>query len=1504
MPSGKEKPNIRGLIERILEPNSSIKDPISRQQARITTLTSLILTGGSILVVIVGLFLGFPASLVIGFFILALAMAAACITGRSENFLIGSNILVGGIILAGFLTASAFPEGTTIIVILMSTVVPAFTLGIMLLPFIALVIIAVVVLITVGILPLMASITPGTELLIYIGLIIIEAIFLMVARLKDISDSLQQDEIGSLRGRLEERLEERTRYSKIASEIAQDLFSATSLEKLSDEAVTSIVSRFGFTFAGFYLVDNTSRKLTLQAGQGSEAERMLRAGSTINFGPPSLLGWVAENKQQHLTTRIAEDPLHLESELISGNQSELGIPVISGDRLLGVLDVQSARSTVFDNETIVVLQMLANQMAAAIQKVRSLEVEQGSVQELIGVYQAGYRVDQAISDGQVFQVTQELLSKTPYVSLLLISDGKGLRLVTKSDSRQSESVPLANSITVSIEELAPILTSDIFIGEGARLNSLPYNLVSILRQLQIFSAALLPLRQKSATTGVLIIGTREKTPLVQTNIQPYTNFVTQIGVTLDRIAEKQRRDLQISEMDISSRVSSLITKARTDKDVLKAVQELFQAESTSAILLVSSSDQLNVTSHDLREEIASKLAGPVNISASEVYRQLGNRVLVEEVSHLTALYYARHHPELQNFIANEASKLPDLHPDLIKLIEAAQFNSTALIPIVHNENLESLIIVGTESESPLSPSVSSCSAITDLIISTFDRIRGEQAFENRLNEENSRLLEETRTRAIQLQAATEVAKATTDVEIFYAVQKLFQGTPSSTILLTTEKNNLRVSSSANLSLEKQMEGLPEWLNISSRELYNQLGNHVLVEETSKLFALHYAQFHPELQKFIGDEAGKLPTLSVEIVKLIEAAQFTNVALIPIVRNEEMVDLIIVGTKDEKSLTPLISSYTGVSELVTATFGRVRNELAVEHRLNEDETIILMNQEITSIRDLPTLYSTLHTHIRQILGDVSFLVALYESNTNSIQIPYMYEKGVEELAASNKIEPFPIGEGLISILIRTKQPLMLVEDTERRAAALGAKIVGKTAKSWLGTPLIISDEAVGSLVVQDVEREFAFDENDLRLLTNLSTQVAGAIHNARLLEQMRSRAIQLQTAAEVARDISGSLDLSELLSKAVTLIRDRFNYYHASIFLIDAMNEFATIREATGEAGMQMKRAGHKLKVGSKSIVGYVTGSGEPLTVNDTSRDATYYANPLLPETRAEVAIPLKVGLRVLGALDVQSTRPYSFGDEDISVLRILADQMAIAVINSELFADTQEHLSQHRLLHHVTTAAASGTTLEESLNSATQGLQVTLGGDRVSILLADKSKKLLRVRAFAGYSEEIAELEIPFDEGITGWVATHLQLQRINDVSQDPRYVQVGSNVRSELAVPLSYRGDLLGVLNVESDQAGAYNENDEEMLGTLAGSLAAIISNARLIDQVRRQVDHERMLFEVTSKIRRSTDMQTIMATTTGELSKVLGARRAEIKIGLKETQPQASHEEINTAPAIGDSA
>ena len=158
--------------------------------------------------------------------------------------------------------------------------------------------------------------------------------------------------------------------------------------------------------------------------------------------------------------------------------------------------------------------------------------------------------------------------------------------------------------------------------------------------------------------------------------------------------------------------------------------------------------------------------------------------------------------------------------------------------------------------------------------------------------------------------------------------------------------------------------------------------------------------------------------------------------------------------------------------------------------------------VTSIDDLETFYSTVHQHVREVIGDQGFVIALYDKDTNSVRIPYLYEDG-----KSSTIESFPLGEGLTSILIRTRQPLMLVEDTMNKASAMGAKLAGKPAKSWMGVPLLTKGEPIGALIVQDLENEFSFDDNDLRFLGSVAGQVSGALHTIRILNESRETALQ-------------------------------------------------------------------------------------------------------------------------------------------------------------------------------------------------------------------------------------------------------------------------------------------------------------------------------------------------------------------------------------------------------------
>ena len=707
-------------------------------------------------------------------------------------------------------------------------------------------------------------------------------------------------------------------------------------------------------------------------------------------------------------------------------------------------------------------------------------------------------------------------------------------------------------------------------------------------------------------------------------------------------------------------------------------------------------------------------------------------------------------------------------------------------------------------------------------------------------------------------ASRDIAQEKTKDDVLKVTGQILQDAPFITAIFTPKAKGMGIFSASDPDYDISRFALPEFIDIPLKSIAE------FIDAENEIFDL--------------DTASPFPKAFMDVPRKIGCQA---ISIIPLTQGENPEALFMIGARHKEHLTQLaVQPYVNLIEMIAVTLEKNEALEMTERRLSEMEALSATNQATAAAHDLDALYPALHEQVRQVLGDYPFIVALYDNISDTINIPYLYDNGNVD-----SIAPFPLGEGLTSILIRTGQPLMIVEDTENRAAALGAKLIGKPAKSWLGSPLHVKGKIIGALIIQDTENENSFDKNSLRFINTLASQVSGAIYNIQLLEDSRRRTIQLESAAEIARDISGSLQLGELLGNAVTMIRDRFDFYHASIFLVDDAGEYAIIREATGDAGVQLKRSGHKLAVGSKSIVGYVSNRGEHLVIEDTNKDATYYENPLLPDTRAEAAVPLKVGERILGVLDVQSTKPHAFPKEILQTLNIIADQLAVAVINTELFAETQEHLSQHRLLYHITTSAASGTTLDESLRGAVQGLQVTLGGDRVAILLVDEKGETLVVGASVGYSEEdIASIKIPTKNGVTGWVARNQKPLRIDDTQSDPRYIEISGNTRSELAIPLSFRNELLGVLNVESEHVAAYDEQDEEMLGTLAGSLAAIIANTRLLQRVRRQAERERTLYEVTSKIRRSTNIQTILATTAKEITRSIGVQHVQVKIAVDE--------------------
>jgi PAS domain S-box-containing protein len=182
------------------------------------------------------------------------------------------------------------------------------------------------------------------------------------------------------------------------------------------------------------------------------------------------------------------------------------------------------------------------------------------------------------------------------------------------------------------------------------------------------------------------------------------------------------------------------------------------------------------------------------------------------------------------------------------------------------------------------------------------------------------------------------------------------------------------------------------------------------------------------------------------------------------------------------------------------------------------------------------------------------------------------------------------------------------------------------------------------------------------------------------EAIRRRNEYLAASAEIGKLVTSTLDLNTIFARTVNLINERFRFYHAGIFIVEETGFNAALREATGEAGKEMKEQKHTLPVNDKSIVGKVTLNGDAVIVNDVMANPTHKFNPLLPETRAEAAIPLKIGSRVIGAIDIQSKAVNAFTEDEITVLQTLADQIAVAIDNARSFELSQQAVMEMREL--------------------------------------------------------------------------------------------------------------------------------------------------------------------------------------------------------------------------------
>jgi len=341
------------------------------------------------------------------------------------------------------------------------------------------------------------------------------------------------------------------------------------------------------------------------------------------------------------------------------------------------------------------------------------------------------------------------------------------------------------------------------------------------------------------------------------------------------------------------------------------------------------------------------------------------------------------------------------------------------------------------------------------------------------------------------------------------------------------------------------------------------------------------------------------------------------------------------------------------------------------------------------------------------------------------------------------------------------------------------------------------------------------------------------------QQLVLRAERIRTISNISKTITLVQEIDRLLPSVVNTISQQFGYYHAGIFLVDDQKKFALLRASSSDGGLRMIKQGHQIRISRDTIIGLVAQRGEARIASNEGFNAVGFNNPELPATRSQLVLPLKVKELVIGALDIQSDQPNAFSEEDVSILQILADQVAIAIQNSR------------------------------SSEQAAQSLQK-----------AEIATQQLTNTVWKGYKETIEP---------RGY--------RYNGVKPEP-LKDTGNTVTStnSLSIPVQLRGHTIGRLKLNPPGSSRrWTEDEIAIAESTAERIAIALEGARLLEDAQKRASRETFLADISAKLGTSFQLDSILRDTVEELGQKFKNTLVSFQL-INPSSPPAPKEEAQT--------
>jgi sigma-B regulation protein RsbU (phosphoserine phosphatase) len=332
-------------------------------------------------------------------------------------------------------------------------------------------------------------------------------------------------------------------------------------------------------------------------------------------------------------------------------------------------------------------------------------------------------------------------------------------------------------------------------------------------------------------------------------------------------------------------------------------------------------------------------------------------------------------------------------------------------------------------------------------------------------------------------------------------------------------------------------------------------------------------------------------------------------------------------------------------------------------------------------------------------------------------------------------------------------------------------------------------------------------------------------------RFRERVELLDFLLEVARVTSETLDLDKLLGSVAHIVKDVVPYDLLAILLYSERSQGLQIRYSIGHREEVVRSLVIPLNEG---IVGVAAATRMPVLVDDVRQDQRYLN--ALDAVRSELAVPMVARGKLVGVLDVQSTKVKAYGEHDRSMLRLIGARIAVSVDNARLYRRVDRQNRTLRTLAHLSQEFSSILDLDELLGKIAATIRALINYDAFSIFLVDTERKVLRHRFSVRYDQRVNIDNIPLGKGITGAAAESRETVRVLDTLADPRYIASHPEIRSELAVPLIVQDRVVGVLDMESERIAYFTEDHQRTLSLLAPQIASSVENARLYEELAQR--------------------------------------------------------------------